>query len=70
MLNEMISLFIGMLNYAITEVCGMALSDFALYDYFVGIICVAVTVLVLAGAFSLLIVVVAGTFNFIWRTTK
>ena len=70
MLNEMISLFVGMLNYAITEVCGMSLSDFALYDYFVGVICVAVTVLVLAGAFSLLVVVVCGTFNFIWRTTK
>lgn len=70
MLNEMISLFIGMLNYAITDVCGIPLSDFALYDYFVGIICVAVTVLVLAGAFSLLVCVVAGTFGFIWRTTK
>lgn len=70
MLNEMISLFVGMLNYAITEVCGMSVSDFALYDYFVGVICVAVTVLVLAGSFSLLVVVVCGTFNFIWRTTK
>lgn len=70
MLNEMISLFIGMLNYAITEVCGLSISDFALYDYFVGIICVAVTVLMLAGAFALLVTVVAGTFGFIWRTTK
>lgn len=70
MLNEMISLFVGMLNYAITEVCGMSVSDFALYDYFVGVICVVVTALMLAGAFSLLVVVVAGTFGFIWRTTK
>ena len=70
MLNEMIELFIGMFNYAITNVCGMSVSDFALYDYFVGIICVVVTVLMLAGAFSLLCVVVAGTFNLIWRTTK
>lgn len=70
MLNEMIELFIGMFNYAITEVCGLSISDFALYDYFVGVICVAVSVLVLAGAFSLLVVVVAGTFNLIWRTTK
>ena len=52
MLNEFIELFIGMLNYAITEVCGLNIADFALYDYFVGIICVVVTVLVLAGAFS------------------
>lgn len=70
MLNEMIELFIGMFNYAITEVCGLSISDFALYDYFVGVICVAVSVLVLAGAFSLLVVVVAGTFNLIWRTTR
>ena len=51
MLNEMISLFVGMLNYAITEVCGMSVSDFALYDYFVGVICVVVTALMLVGAF-------------------
>lgn len=70
MLNELISFFIGMLNYAITEVCGLSISDFALYDYFVGIICVVVTVLVLAGAFSLLLCVVSGTFGFIWRSTK
>ena len=43
MLNEMISLFVGMLNYAITEVCGISVSDFALYDYFVGVICVVVS---------------------------
>lgn len=70
MLNELIELFIGMFNYAITEVCGINIADFALYDYFVGIICVTVSVMVLAGAFSLLIVVVACTFNSIWRTTK
>lgn len=70
MLNEIIELFIGMFNYAITEVCGIAISDFEQYDYFVGIICVAVSVMLLAGAFSLLIVVVASTFGFVWRSTK
>lgn len=70
MMNEMIELFVGMLNYCITDVCGLQIAEFKLYDYFVGIICVAVTVLMLAGAFSLILVVVSSTFNLIGRVTK
>lgn len=70
MLNEMIGIFVGMLNYCITEICGMSISEFENYDFFVGCLCIVVTVLVLAGAFSLLCVVVSATFGFVWRSSK
>lgn len=70
MLNEMIEIFIGMFNYAITEVCGMQISDFKLYDYFVGVICTAVSALFICGGFALLIVVVSETFMTIRGSNK
>ena len=70
MINEMIEIFIGALNYAITEICGQQIADFALYDYFVGLICLVVPIVIICGSFALLIVVVAETFQTIRGSFK
>ena len=70
MLNEMIDIFIGMLNYAITECCGLELSEFANYNWFVGVICTSVVIGMILGSFALLIVVVAETFKTIRGSFK
>lgn len=70
MLNEMIDIFLGMLNYAITEVCGMQLTEFSQYNWWVGVICTVVTAIVLIGSFALLVVVVSETFKTIRGANK
>lgn len=63
MLNDIIDIFIGMFNHALIDVCGINVAEFEQYNYFVSVICVAVSVMVVAGSFSLLIVVTASIFN-------
>lgn len=52
MLNDIIDIFIGMFNHVLIDVCGINIAEFEQYNYFVSVICVAVSVMVVAGAFS------------------
>ena len=69
MLNDVIEIFIGMFNYAL-ELVGVEPSEFANYNYFVGVICCIVAMVIPAGAFALLITVVTETFKFIRGSIK